>query len=285
MKFDVIVGNPPYNDSNNGNIPIYQNWVEMGEKIANYVALVIPSAMCISDERHGDEVRSIVGSRQTMKIRMLPRDTFEADVRTLYYVKDKTYNGKTTIISEDTEYKVDLYSEEYIFGDPMLKNILDKCGTKNSKKSWIKFNRMENSRNDGPVTKTVTCINPNGMTITDTTTRDNYLGNYRVVSSFFQDPDFRHYLLNVVDSDISVKDGYTVAVCSSQKEAENLISIMKSKLFLFIWKYTHTSRTLRTPQLKFIPKVDLSRAWTDQELYDHFGLTEEEIKYIEANVK
>jgi hypothetical protein len=36
---------------------------------------------------------------------------------------------------------------------------------------------------------------------------------------------------------------------------------------------------------KVIPKIDLSKTWSDNELYELFGLTQEEIEYIEATVK
>jgi len=43
-------------------------------------------------------------------------------------------------------------------------------------------------------------------------------------------------------------------------------------------------RALTAGKLRWIPAVDLSRSWTDEELYKHFNLTEEEIKLIEETV-
>jgi hypothetical protein len=73
---------------------------------------------------------------------------------------------------------------------------------------------------------------------------------------------------------------------SSKEEGESIINYCKSKLFRFV--ASHYKKTSGfTPFVKngMIPKLDLTRTWTDQELYEHFGLTEEEIDYIEANVK
>ena len=36
---------------------------------------------------------------------------------------------------------------------------------------------------------------------------------------------------------------------------------------------------------KFVPKLDMSKEWTDKELYSEFGLTKEEIDYIESIIK
>ena len=37
--------------------------------------------------------------------------------------------------------------------------------------------------------------------------------------------------------------------------------------------------------IMMVPAIDLTRTWTDQELYEHFNLTEEEINYIEEQVR
>lgn len=49
MTFDVVIGNPPYNDSTSrgnggGGNAIYINFINMGQQIAKYSSLIIPSA-------------------------------------------------------------------------------------------------------------------------------------------------------------------------------------------------------------------------------------------------
>jgi hypothetical protein len=280
-----MVGNPPYNDSNNGNIPIYGDFVKKALELSDKLSFIIPSSFALSDERNGNKIRKLVFGPHTSQVEFLPNDTFEnVDVETLSVTIDMTKTHNTKIISRTGEsYTTTDYA--YMFEDKMLYGILKKCKVSNSDASWIKFNRMENSKKSNHTVKTITCINASGKTYSDTHTIDKFLGHNRVVTSFFQDPDFRHYLTYTVGPDISVKDGYTVCVCKDESESEHLVNFIKSKLFLFIYKKTRTSRTLRTPQLKFIPKVDLSIKWSDSELYDHFDLTQEERTYIEANVK
>ena len=36
---------------------------------------------------------------------------------------------------------------------------------------------------------------------------------------------------------------------------------------------------------RFAPKMDMSRTWTDADLYAHFGLDPDEIAFIEATIK
>lgn len=60
---------------------------------------------------------------------------------------------------------------------------------------------------------------------------------------------------------------------------------MKTKFFralVGIRKQTqHATRTV----YHFVPLQDFSKSWTDDELYKKYGLSEEEITFIEQNVK
>ena len=62
-------------------------------------------------------------------------------------------------------------------------------------------------------------------------------------------------------------------------------SVFRSKLFRFIFDIYWNDDTLYTTFFNSLPYVDLTRTWTDQELYAHFNLTQEEIEYIESQVK
>ena len=36
---------------------------------------------------------------------------------------------------------------------------------------------------------------------------------------------------------------------------------------------------------QFVPIQDFSKPWTDEELYEKYGLTDDEIKFIESTIK
>lgn len=65
-----------------------------------------------------------------------------------------------------------------------------------------------------------------------------------------------------------------------------LVKILQSKLYQlvlnYLWKYSGWNQL---EVLRSLPSVDTSINWTDAELYQHFGLTQEEISYVEANSK
>ncbi|MCC6147756.1 MAG: restriction endonuclease, partial [Anaerolineaceae bacterium] len=45
------------------------------------------------------------------------------------------------------------------------------------------------------------------------------------------------------------------------------------------------SQDITKDRFSFVPEQDLSKPWTDQELYEKYRLTEEEIAFIESMIK
>jgi len=74
---------------------------------------------------------------------------------------------------------------------------------------------------------------------------------------------------------------------NDNESKENVYSVFYSKLFTFLCYNLQikVNGFMKTNIVKNLPKVDLTRSWTDEELYKHFNLTEDEIKFIEEQVK
>jgi hypothetical protein len=72
----------------------------------------------------------------------------------------------------------------------------------------------------------------------------------------------------------------------TEDEAKSMISYLTSKLFMFIIFYTGKwSGFTNGKVFESLPKLPGNKIWSDAELYAHFDLTQEEIDYIEATVK
>ena len=75
-----------------------------------------------------------------------------------------------------------------------------------------------------------------------------------------------------------------IAPFETKEQAENAISYTKTKFFRFmvgIRKLKNMTRDTYT----FVPLQDFSRPWTDADLYAKYGLTDEEIQFIESMIK
>jgi hypothetical protein len=65
---------------------------------------------------------------------------------------------------------------------------------------------------------------------------------------------------------------------------EGLKSYFESKLVKFLNK-DKWSQYNEPKILNLLPVVDFTKEWSDEDLYRHFNLTQEEIDYVEASVK
>ena len=67
--------------------------------------------------------------------------------------------------------------------------------------------------------------------------------------------------------------------------ANNLCSYLKTKFVRFMILIAMSSINLPKLVFPFVPMQDFSKPWTDEELYAKYGLTEEEIAFIESMIK
>lgn len=146
MKFDVIIGNPPYqlSDGSGGSsdsaMPIYNRFIEQAKKLnPHYLSMIVPSKWMVGG-------RGLNKFRDNMitdtKLRCIvdyedAADCFSGihiDGGVGYFLWDNTYNGKTKykfiakngdIVESETYLKNDFF--EYVIRDNRVLSILEKC--------------------------------------------------------------------------------------------------------------------------------------------------------------
>lgn len=78
------------------------------------------------------------------------------------------------------------------------------------------------------------------------------------------------------------EDMFSIYV-NDEKTALNIRNLFNTHFYKFIGMLYKSGRN--QPLQNLFPLVDFNRTWTDQELYSHFALTGEEIEYIQSNFK
>ena len=58
-----------------------------------------------------------------------------------------------------------------------------------------------------------------------------------------------------------------------------------TKTFRFLLLQALTSIHITKDSFQFVPLQDFSKPWTDEELYAKYGLTDEEIQFIESIIR
>lgn len=81
-------------------------------------------------------------------------------------------------------------------------------------------------------------------------------------------------------------DSYITCGCFNTKvEAENLASYLKTRFARFLLLQAAASINLSKATYRFVPMQDFTESWTDEKLYEKYGITESEQKFIESLIK
>jgi len=71
----------------------------------------------------------------------------------------------------------------------------------------------------------------------------------------------------------------------TEKEARNCFSYVVTRFFRFLISVRSSAQDLARSTYSFVPLQDFSKAWTDEKLYAKYGLTDDEIAYIEKLIR
>ena len=148
MKFDAIVGNPPYQleggSGGNNDAPIYQIFAKISENsTSKYVSLIMPARWFAAGRENllGDFRNNMIHNKSLRKMMVYSNgvDIFsnvEIKGGICYYLIDKTYNGLCDYIYNNggikSEELRDLSTFDIIIREPKLAKIVDKIKNKSS---------------------------------------------------------------------------------------------------------------------------------------------------------
>ena len=71
----------------------------------------------------------------------------------------------------------------------------------------------------------------------------------------------------------------------SKEEAINLVSYIKTRFFRFMMSLIKNTQNISRGSYQFVPFQDFSHPWTDEMLYKKYGLSEDEIAFIESMIR
>lgn len=319
MKFDVIVGNPPYQMSDGGAqasaMPIYNLFVEQSMKLKpRYLSIIIP-ARWYGGGRSLDDFRSAMIEDKHVRVLhdfLNASDCFGTGVEikggVCYFLWNRdnegkckifTHNGK--ILHEQPErflkeknsdvfirYSegVSVYNKVAAFKEKTLEPFVSAqrpFGLRTFVKG--KEHKFPGSiilyQNGG-----VGYIDRN-----DVEQNQELIDEYKIyISRAYNAGDT--YPHQIIGKPILGKPGtcctetyVTIGPFKSKDETENVISFIHTKFFRFMVFLTKVSQMASSKVYQFVPLQDFSHPWTDEMLYKKYGLTPEEIAFIESMIR
>lgn len=323
MFFDVIIGNPPYQLSDGGSgtgisaKPIYQHFVNQALKLSpRYLIMIIPSRW-FAGGKGLDEFRdSMLKNRHIKTIVDYPksRDCFPGvDIAggVCYFLIDKQYNGDCMLITRigDDEYsRIRRLDEFEIFiRDSIGLDIIHKIQAKTNKymndfvysRNPFGFVSSERGGVKNP-TNTLRLYSSGGVgyvSAESVTKNKEIISKYKVYIGKVN-PD-RGGVNNAKDGKMNVITKVSIispfelitetylllGTFDNNTEANNCASYYRTKFARALISLTLTSMNITKENFQFVPLQDFSKPWTDEELYKKYGLTDEEISFIESMIR
>ena len=319
MRFDVIIGNPPYQlevgvEKDNYAIALYNKFVLQAIKLSpRYLSMIIP-ARWFAGGRGLDDFRDQMLHDKRIKILVdYPNATdcfpgMDISGGVCYFLWDKTYKGDCLIKS----IRGNLISEIF---RPLLEQDND---------TFIRINEAI------PILRKVSLFKEKSFS-----TLVSAQTPFGLVSSFknYEDSSFPNSIIlytvngikyirkDQVKKNIHDIEGYKVFISKSYGErgdypyrflatpflgepnscctqtylligpfpqmdmAINVISYIKTRFFRFMIMLKKNTQDAMRGVYSFVPIQDFSEPWTDEKLYKKYNLTAEEIAFIESMVR
>lgn len=321
MKFNAIVGNPPYQVMDGGNSvsakPVYHHFVDIAKSIEpEYVSLIMPARWYAGGKGLDTFRETMLNDKSISKLFDYPNsnDCFtNVDIAggLCYFLWDKEYNGKTTITNyingELSTDKRDLDAFDILIRDNKAIPILKKVQKLNTSNKTLD-NLISTSRPFGirgfykPKKQGLPCyftqrIGLKFASEKDITDKFKYLDKWKFLipkSPIAGQTDFTKPVGFYYDGNTRIaKPGecctetYLVAFSSdSEEEIKSFKSYLFTKVVRFLLLQRVVSQDVTRKCFAFIPDLEkYEGTYTDKQLCKLWNITDDEWNYIDSRVR
>ena len=330
MKFDVIIGNPPYQLNDGGGtgssaVPIYQFFVDQAKRLdPTYISMVIPARWMVGGRGLDEFRREMLTDKRLQILHDFPgaSDVFhgvEIKGGVCYFLWNSRHGS-------DCEIHTHYGAREIVSTRPLLEegietflrhsehvDLLHKIRRIVREKNWTYFDEMLlandtfgfDVREEGSYRREKAEFKlksfANAVELYYNGWRSNGVGyisrsKIRKGTEYIDvpkvlipkawgtgDPNSDRLNTFAVGSNSCSTETYIVAKgFKNLKEAKNAVSYTQTKFFHFLISFMKPTQNASKRVYKFVPKVDFSHTWSDEELYELFNLSKSEVAQIES---
>lgn len=338
MKFNAVVGNPPYQieggSGGSNDAPIYQLFATFAENLkANCISLIMPSRWFAAGRENllGEFRSRMINNSSLEKLIVFSNATdiftnVEIKGGICYYLINNNYNGKCCyILHEDSsiiESIRDLTTFDIIIRNPQLAKIVQKIvkfknakyvdsiisndtpfgissNPKSSKKNPMKIYEDCNSHHNTKLYHIEKLVRKVGyVDRTYITKNSKYIDKWKVFVPGAGGSGNDPYVLGkpiVAPSNSVCSQSFLFAAFDDDIQANNFKSYLLTKFFRALVSAIKISQSAPNRVYKFVPIQDFTNSsdidWSksipaiDKQLYSKYGLTQDEIDFVENRIK
>ncbi len=295
MKFDVIVGNPPYQLSDGGNnasaMPIYQKFVEQAKKLnPRYLVMITPSRW-FSGGRGLDAYRAtMLGDRRIRKLVDFEdaNDCFpgvDMSGGVSYFLWDRNYDGNCTVVNMKngvgTEQQRDLRRYDILIRSNEAVSIVDKVLSHTSAflSKYVSSQRPFGLRTFAKPSKkgdlTLRWREGKGpISSSEITIGKEWINKWKVIVSRVvyehaggTDAQGMRRILSILEvlgpKEVCTETYIVIKTFDTQEEAQNCYEYLSLKFPRFLISQVASAQMVNKKSFTFVPDVDFTRSWTE----------------------
>ena len=322
MKFNAIVGNPPYqvvnpNDNQNRNAPIYHKFIQVAMMLpTNYISMISPARWYFNNILLGDFSEKFVSDTHISYLHdyadateIFP--TVEIKSGVCYFLWDRNHNGKCKIeenlFGKDTvsvRFLKSEYDEGFIrygnaipiikkvksFGEPSFSSLVSPQNPFGFNTA-VKGDSKKNSDSVIIISKGKSDLQELYIDRSKVSLHKEWIDQIKIITSKAAEdgilPGKVITKFYIVESGKCCNGTYMVIgpFGNDRVKCDNVISYIKTRLFRFLVGIKKPTQDLKDQTFSLVPMQDFSEPWTDEKLYAKYGITPDEQAYIESLIK
>lgn len=322
MQFDVIIGNPPYQLASDGgtrDVPIYQHFVEQAKKLEpRFLTMIIPSRWMASGLGLNDFRRSMLADKH---IKELVDYTNAADIfpsvgingGACYFLWDAAHDGPcavSTIRGGETNGPSERYLDEFdvLVRDSrsleILRKVLEReepsvntILARDKEFGWTSnFDGFHERQREGdvPLYYIRSVRRSIGYVAREQITKSVHLiDNWKLLvpavgSGRERERSGVDLVLGpslIAPAPSVCTQSYLFFSVSSRPEAESLQSYYTTRFFRFLVSLRKITQHATHSTYQWVPMQTWDRTWIDADLYAKYGITNDEIAFIDSMIR
>lgn len=318
MKFNAIVGNPPYQKSDGGSksssVPLYHHFVNEARKLnSQYVSMIIP-AKWYSGGRGLDKFRASMLKDTHIQELYDYRDSEDlftgVDIAggVCYFLWNKGYNGECNFESylnneQLSSSKRKLSKYPVFIRDEISLDIIEKVLAKEK----VFFDSVVSSQKPFGLRTYITPDKTGDIKLRynkgigpfkrkNVLSATEWIDKWKVIMSYLTndhagraDKEGKRKIFSSLEvlppKTVCTETYLVIATFDSQEEAENCFEFLKTKFVRFLVAQITITQHLSKANFMMVPYLDFKEKWEENKLYKQYEITEEEIKFIDSTIK
>lgn len=319
MQFDVIIGNPPYQLGSNGgtrDMPIYQKFVEQAKQLQpRFLSMVIPARWMASGLGLTEFRQDMLSDRRIRELHDFPGDkevfpNNEVKAGVCYFLWDATYQGDCTVTTTRGGEVVgpimrDLRAHDVFVRDSRAIAILEKVRgfnepsingilARDKEFGWTSnFDgfHAHARRGDVPLHYIRLMKRAVGYISRQEVVKSAHLiDTWKVLvpQAFNGGDSLPHQILGrplIAGSPSVCTQSFLFFYVESETAAKSVQSYYLTRFFRFLVSLRKITQHATHSTYAWVPMQTWDRDWTDDALYEKYGITSEEQAYIATQVK